>query len=106
MEEKVIERLLEIDRKAQEVQRKREEGLRSLEENYKNKIRELIEKYEREIEESSKKAFNEAVEKGEREAEGIRRDTEKILNNLEEVFSEVKDEIEREFFLRIFKVKR
>lgn len=106
MEEKIIGRLLEIDQKAQEIETKRVEGLKKLEEDYRKRTGEIIEKYEKDIEETARKAFNDIVESGKREAEEIKKDANNILRSMEERFLNVKDEIEREFFLRIFKVKR
>jgi len=102
----IIERLIELDTKAAEMNERRKKQLLDLENQYKEEEQKMLKDYAYQIEDETKKITKKILQEGQQEVSKLKMDTKAILENMEKKFEKSQKNITDEILKQIFNIKK
>ena len=105
-EQEIIEKLIELDARALEINTKRKKQLTDLANRYKEEEQEIINNYKKQIEEETKKITQKIVQKAQHEINQMKLKNRGILKTMEVDFEKSLKDITDEIMIQIFQFTR
>ena len=102
----IIERLIELDTKAAEINARRKKQLADLESQYTEDEQTMLKDYAYQTEDETKKITQNIIQESQQEVEKLKLNTKKVLENMELKFEKSQKNITDEILKRIFDINR
>jgi len=102
----IIERLIELDTKAAEINARRKKQLADLESQYKEEEQKMLRDYMHQTKDEAKKITQKILQEGQQEVSKLKMDTKAILENMEQKFEKSQKNITDEILKQIFNIKK
>ena len=102
----IIERLIELDTKAVEINARRKKQLADLECQYKEEEQKMIRDYASQIRDETREITQKILQEGQQEVSKLKMDTKEVLEDMEQKFEKSQKNITDEILKRIFNIKK
>ena len=102
----IIERLIELDTKAAEINARRKKQLADLESQYKEEEQKMLRDYASQIRSETREITQKILQEGQQEVSKLKMDTKAILENMEQKFEKSQKNITDEILKQIFNIKK
>lgn len=102
----IIERLIELDTKAAEMNERRKKQLVDLESQYKEEEQKMLRDYTSQIRDETREITQKIIQEGQQEVGKLKMDTKEILEDMEQKFEKSQKNITDEILKQIFNIKK
>jgi len=102
----IIERLIELDTKATEINKRRKKQLADLESQYKEEEQKMLRDYASQIRSETREITQKILQEGQQEVSKLKMDTKAILEDMEKKFEKSQKNITDEILKQIFNIKK
>ncbi|MEA1939060.1 MAG: hypothetical protein U9N03_00135 [Candidatus Caldatribacteriota bacterium] len=102
----IIERLIELDTKAAEMNERREKQLVDLESKYKEEEQKMLKDYKSQTKAATRKTTQKILQEAQQEVSNINMDTKEVIEDMERKFEKSWKNITGEILKQIFNIKK